>query len=81
MLSFAADENFNIHIVNGVLRRLPTADILRLQDANVWQARIHRPLRTFPRLGLALGSSIAVPLNASGCGDRQRKAVQRRRMP
>ena len=33
MLSFAADENFNIHIVNGVLRRLPTADILRVQDA------------------------------------------------
>ncbi len=35
MLSFAADENFNIHIVNGVLRRLPTADILRVQVANL----------------------------------------------
>jgi len=35
MLSFAADENFNIHIVNGVLRRLPTADIVRVQDANL----------------------------------------------
>jgi hypothetical protein len=35
MLSFAADENFNIHIVNGVLRRLPTADIIRVQDANL----------------------------------------------
>ena len=35
MLRFAADENFNIHIVNGVLRRLPTADILRLQDASL----------------------------------------------
>jgi hypothetical protein len=35
MLSFAADENFNIHIVNGVLRRLPTADIVRVQDAGL----------------------------------------------
>ena len=35
MLSFAADENFNIHIVNGVLRRLPTADIARVQDAGL----------------------------------------------
>lgn len=35
MLSFAADENFNIHIVNGVLRRLPAADIVRVQDANL----------------------------------------------
>lgn len=35
MLSFAVDENFNIHIVNGVLRRLPTADIVRVQDAGL----------------------------------------------
>lgn len=35
MLSFIADENFNIHIVNGVLRRLPTADIVRVQDAGL----------------------------------------------
>ena len=33
MLSFVADENFNMHIVNGVLRRLPDVDILRVQDA------------------------------------------------
>lgn len=33
MLSFAVDENFNMHIVNGVLRRLPAADIVRVQDA------------------------------------------------
>ena len=33
MLSFALDENFNMHIVNGVLRRLPNADIVRVQDA------------------------------------------------
>jgi hypothetical protein len=25
MLRFAVDENFNLHIVNGVLRRLPDA--------------------------------------------------------
>lgn len=35
MLSSAADENFNIHIVNGVLRRLPTADTVRVQDAGL----------------------------------------------
>jgi hypothetical protein len=35
MLSFAADENFNIHIVNGVIRRLPTADLVRAQDAGL----------------------------------------------
>lgn len=35
MLSFAVDENFNMQIVNGVLRRLPEADILRVQDAGL----------------------------------------------
>lgn len=35
MLGFAVDENFNMHIVNGVLRRLPTADIMRVQDAGL----------------------------------------------
>jgi Domain of unknown function (DUF5615) len=35
MLSFIADENFNVHIVNGVLRRLPAANIVRVQDANL----------------------------------------------
>ena len=32
MLSFALDENFNLHIVSGVLRRLPTVDLMRVQD-------------------------------------------------
>ena len=35
MLGFAADENFNMHIVNGVLRRLPNLDIRRVQDAGL----------------------------------------------
>lgn len=35
MLSFALDENFNMQIINGVLRRLPEADILRVQDAGL----------------------------------------------
>jgi hypothetical protein len=35
MLSFAVDENFNMQIVNGVLRRLPEADVLRVQDAGL----------------------------------------------
>jgi hypothetical protein len=35
MLRFAADENFNMHIVGGVLRLLPNADIVRVQDAGL----------------------------------------------
>lgn len=35
MLRFAVDENFNMQIVNGVLRRLPEADFLRVQDAGL----------------------------------------------
>ena len=38
MLKFAADENFNGKIVNGVLRRLPEVDILRVQDAGLTRA-------------------------------------------
>jgi hypothetical protein len=34
-LKFAVDENFNMQIVNGVLRRKPDADILRVQDAGL----------------------------------------------
>src|SRR5690349_2111162 len=35
MLSFAIDENFNMHIVSGVLRRLPTIDVVRVQDVGL----------------------------------------------
>jgi predicted nuclease of predicted toxin-antitoxin system len=35
MLKFAVDENFNMHIVNGVLRRLADADIVRVQDVGL----------------------------------------------
>lgn len=35
MLRLAADENFNMHIVNGILRRLPGLDIVRVQDAGL----------------------------------------------
>src|ERR1700704_6583919 len=35
MLSLAADENFNMHILNGILRRLPDADIRSVQDAGL----------------------------------------------
>jgi len=34
-LAFALDENFNLHIVSGVLRRDPTVDMLRVQDAGL----------------------------------------------
>jgi hypothetical protein len=33
MLKFAVDENFNMQIVKGVLRRLPNVDMVRVQDA------------------------------------------------
>lgn len=35
MLRFAVDENFNMHIVNGVLRQFPDVDIVRVQDAGL----------------------------------------------
>lgn len=35
MLRFLADENFNAHIVYGLQRRLPTIDIVRVQDLGV----------------------------------------------
>lgn len=34
-LRFAVDENFNMQIINGVLRRLPEMDIVRVQDARL----------------------------------------------
>ena len=35
MLLLAADENFNGNIVRGLLRRQPTLDLVRLQDAGL----------------------------------------------
>lgn len=35
MIRFLTDENFNIHILNGVRRRLPVLDILRIQDVGL----------------------------------------------
>ena len=35
MIRFLTDENFNIRIYNGVRRRLPSLDILRIQDAGL----------------------------------------------
>lgn len=35
MIRFLADENFNNDIVRGVMRRLPTADIVRAQDVGL----------------------------------------------
>lgn len=32
MLRFVSDEDFNNHIVRGVIRRLPSIDIIRVQD-------------------------------------------------
>src|SRR5260370_30503238 len=56
MLSFALDENFNLRIVSGLLRRLPAADLVRVQDAGLggaddptvleWAAREGRVLLT-----------------------------------
>ena len=38
MLRFAADENFNGNVVRGLLRRLPTLDIVRVQDTALFRA-------------------------------------------
>jgi hypothetical protein len=56
MVKFAVDENFNLHIVKGVLRRRPDIDIMRVQDAGFegandptvleWAAREERVLLT-----------------------------------
>lgn len=35
MLRLAADENLNNNIVRGLYRRLPTVDLIRVQDAEV----------------------------------------------
>lgn len=35
MIRFVADENFNNDIVRGVLRRLPTADLVRAQEVGL----------------------------------------------
>jgi hypothetical protein len=34
-MRFLADENFHAHIINGVLRRRPEVDILRVQDVGL----------------------------------------------
>jgi hypothetical protein len=56
MLRLAADENFNNDIVRGVRRRLPAADVARVQDAGLlsaddptildWAAQANRVLLT-----------------------------------
>ena len=38
MLRFAADENFNNHVVRGLRRRNPALDIVRIQDAGLYSA-------------------------------------------
>ncbi|MBC8163764.1 MAG: DUF5615 family PIN-like protein [Roseiflexaceae bacterium] len=38
MLRYAADENFNNDIVWGLLRRMPTLDIVRIQDVGLMSA-------------------------------------------
>ncbi len=38
MMRFAADENFDGRIFNGLLARLPELDIVRIQDTEMYQA-------------------------------------------
>jgi hypothetical protein len=54
MLTFALDENFNLHIVSGVLRRLPGADMMRVQDAGLGGALDHAVLDWAARAGRVL---------------------------
>lgn len=56
MLRFAADENFNHHLIRGLLRRNPEIDLVTVQDAGLsgasdpdvleWAARENRILLT-----------------------------------
>jgi hypothetical protein len=56
MLRLLADENFNHDLIRGVLRRLPSLDLIRVQDAGLreagdpaileWAAREHRLVLT-----------------------------------
>lgn len=56
MLLLAADENFNNNIVRGLLRRVPSLDVVRIQDVGLsgaddpavldWSAREGRVLLT-----------------------------------
>jgi predicted nuclease of predicted toxin-antitoxin system len=54
MLRFAVDENFNMHIVSGVLRRLPAVDIVRVQDAGLLGAADPAVLEWAPNEGRLL---------------------------
>lgn len=38
MIRFLADENFNGKIVRGIHRKNPAADIVRVQDTEIYQA-------------------------------------------
>lgn len=56
MLRFAADENFNNDILDGLLRRKPELDVLRIQDTDLlgaedpavlaWAAQVGRIILT-----------------------------------
>lgn len=45
MLLFAADENFNNHIIRGLARRLPNLDLVRVQDSGLGGADDETVLR------------------------------------
>jgi len=69
MLHFLADENFNNHIVIGLLRRAPSIDIVRVQDVGLagvddetllaWAAEFRRIILTHDAATLRLS-----PINA-----------------
>ncbi|MGO4880169.1 MAG: hypothetical protein ACLP59_05030 [Bryobacteraceae bacterium] len=40
MISFLADENLKRPIVNGMLRRNPSVDVIRVQDAGLTELKI-----------------------------------------
>jgi hypothetical protein len=67
MLRFAADENFNGHLLRGLRRRLPGLDVLRVQDTQVsgqgdpevlaWAAAEGRVLLTHDVLSLTAAAN------------------------
>ena len=77
MLQLAADEDFNNHIVRGVLRRNPAMDIVRVQDAGLMSTKDPRVLEWAAAEGRVLFTHDVntMPLHA------KRRAAQGNPMP
>lgn len=65
MLRFVADENFNGAVVRGLLRRVPSVDIVRVQDVGLSGAEDPAILDWAGREGRVLLTQISTPSRPS----------------